>query len=625
MLKINRLSISTAYWIALVILVIWATFAYITMHTLIDSQRVYGKLINISGMQRTLSQRTALLCDLVVDENPQIKEKLLRVTQRMQSDYKYITSHLTSKQTHDFYYGKDGLDGSMQNYFSMLNYFYNNPDGEKSDAIIRVSLPLLVKQNQAVGMFQRENDTIVEELKTRELFIYMGTLITLLLEAFIIILPMIRSQKNYTKKLEEEVKAHMQELVIFKAIFDHTKDGMLITDSEGVILDVNKSFTTITGYTKEEVIGATPRILKSGRYDTSFYEQIWHDIQNNGVWRGRITNKDNNGKEYSEFQTILRLENEISGAINYVSIFSDHRETSKLLNKLRNLIDKQGNIVILADGVSLQFVNQVFLDFFGYASMEEFSKVHQCISEYFLDHEDYFNLKKVREGEDWIQSARNLRDSERMVLMRDQYGTARAFSFTVNRFENDIYIISFTDINETSEINTKLRNQVEHDKLTECYNREYLYSHFDIFMDEALRKQESVILIFFDIDYFKNINDTYGHNRGDEVLITIADIIRNNIRKNDIFVRWGGEEFIVLLQMQNYEEGIAIAEKFRKAVESHRFDEVLQVTCSFGVAQSSESIALDIFIEQADVALYRAKKRGRNRTEFYDSLNKADN
>jgi diguanylate cyclase (GGDEF)-like protein len=123
----------------------------------------------------------------------------------------------------------------------------------------------------------------------------------------------------------------------------------------------------------------------------------------------------------------------------------------------------------------------------------------------------------------------------------------------------------------------------------------------------------------FDIDNFKQINDTYGHLKGDEALKKISTNVQNHIRDNDFFIRWGGEEFIVLLQESTIDKAQKIAEKLRKVINSIEIEEVGHFSCSFGVACGliKREVDFDKILKQSDDALYLAKNNGKNRVETH--------
>lgn len=154
------------------------------------------------------------------------------------------------------------------------------------------------------------------------------------------------------------------------------------------------------------------------------------------------------------------------------------------------------------------------------------------------------------------------------------------------------------------------------DQLTELYNR---YKLDEVLANELTRSQRyknSFGVILLDIDYFKSINDTYGHLIGDKVLKESAQILKNSIRDTDSAGRWGGEEFLIICPEANIEGLKVTAEKIRKNIESHRFGKIETVTVSSGISLYKENDTGDTILGRADIALYHAKNKGRNRVEY---------
>ncbi len=165
-----------------------------------------------------------------------------------------------------------------------------------------------------------------------------------------------------------------------------------------------------------------------------------------------------------------------------------------------------------------------------------------------------------------------------------------------------------------------LRNQIDEikqisctDPLTRIYNRNMLYDELDNAISRALRYNEPFSIIIFDIDYFKAVNDRYGHLTGDDVLVELTGIVKPLLRKNDLFARWGGEEFIVLAPHTTLWGAKDLAEKIRKRIYRHAFATIGRLSCSFGVCQFDTTCTQKELIKRADNALYRAKTQGRNR------------
>lgn len=173
---------------------------------------------------------------------------------------------------------------------------------------------------------------------------------------------------------------------------------------------------------------------------------------------------------------------------------------------------------------------------------------------------------------------------------------------------------------ELKEANRRLEELARIDELTGIYNRRMFRELLLAELARSCRYNTPVSLIMFDIDRFKQINDTLGHNLGDHVLKEIARIITARLRVHDIFGRWGGEEFTILVPKSDAEQAVLLAENLRALIEGHDFGNNLRVTASFGVTLHICEESTETLIERADTALYRAKSSGRNRVESQPPL-----
>ena len=159
----------------------------------------------------------------------------------------------------------------------------------------------------------------------------------------------------------------------------------------------------------------------------------------------------------------------------------------------------------------------------------------------------------------------------------------------------------------------RIEEQATHDALTKIYNRYGINTVLSSKIHEYMRYGEIFSIVFFDIDHFKKVNDTYGHDIGDFVLQNITRIVGSNIRESDIFGRWGGEEFIVILPKTPLNEAVRVANKLRKSIESEHFGIERKITCSFGVTEIREDDTASTLLKRVDEYLYKAKNTGRNR------------
>ncbi|WP_051145045.1 diguanylate cyclase [Thiomicrorhabdus sp. Kp2] len=173
---------------------------------------------------------------------------------------------------------------------------------------------------------------------------------------------------------------------------------------------------------------------------------------------------------------------------------------------------------------------------------------------------------------------------------------------------------------ELQEINTLLEQKSKpyeglaaKDPLTKLYNR---YKFTEIFTSEFVSmkgRENEMSLIMLDIDFFKKINDQFGHNMGDKVLIDVAQVLDKNQRQTDVICRWGGEEFLILLPSAGLEKTCIIAETLRTKIKQITLLPGHTVTASFGVTEVRVDDTLESLVERVDSALYEAKKNGRDR------------
>lgn len=283
-------------------------------------------------------------------------------------------------------------------------------------------------------------------------------------------------------------------------VFENAEEGVIITDKNANILNVNPAFCKLTGYSHAEVLGQNPRILHSSRQDKAFYNNLWQQLLHNNRWEGEIWNRRKDGKIYPEWLSITAVMDDGGEVTHFIAIFSD---------------------------ISSQKDSEERL--------------------YYLAH--YDNLSKLP-----------------------------------NR-------LAF------------------HDRLRHALSR-------------AKRNQNEVAVMFLDLDGFKQVNDTLGHNAGDEVIRQIASRLDSSMRETDTIARFGGDEFTVLLAEVEAREGIEIAaQKILEAVAEpiHIGKIDTAVTTSIGISlYPQDGDDIDTLIRQADMAMYAAKESGKNKYLFYD-------
>jgi diguanylate cyclase (GGDEF)-like protein/PAS domain S-box-containing protein len=301
-----------------------------------------------------------------------------------------------------------------------------------------------------------------------------------------------------------ERKRTETELRIAATAFE-SQEGMLITDANNVILQVNQTFTEMTGYTAAEAIGHTPRLIRSDRHDPAFYAAMWETLRANGVWQGEIWNQRKNGEVFPSLLTITAVKGH-AGAITH-------------------------------------------------------------------------------------------------------------------------FVGSQLDITERKAAEEKIEHLAYFDALTELPNRRLQADRLQQAVAASARSKKHGALLFLDLDNFKTLNDTLGHEIGDLLLQQVAQRLHGCVRKGDTVARLGGDEFVVILQdlSENSEEAAAqteaIGEKIRATLsQAYTIAGQTQLsTPSIGVTLfAGEDKSIDELMKRADLALYQAKAAGRNTLRFFD-------
>lgn len=172
------------------------------------------------------------------------------------------------------------------------------------------------------------------------------------------------------------------------------------------------------------------------------------------------------------------------------------------------------------------------------------------------------------------------------------------------------------DISEAKKIEQQLIDLSQKDELTKVYNRRTFYQMIDVQINKFKADKIPFSLVMFDIDHFKNVNDTFGHLAGDDVLVKLTETIMNNKRKDDHLFRYGGEEFFMLLPNTNLSEAIVVASRKHQIIKNIGFGKVGRITVSMGVVTYLEDETLDQLITRVDNLMYSAKHAGRNQIKY---------
>ncbi len=297
-----------------------------------------------------------------------------------------------------------------------------------------------------------------------------------------------------------ERKLSNDHLLQAAAVFESTREGVLMTDANKRILRINRAFTDITSYTEAEAIGQQPSMLRSGRHDAKFYAEMWSSIAKTGHWQGEIWNRRKNGEVYPELLSISAIVNKSGEVTNYVGVFAD---------------------------ISQLKATESQLDFLAH-----------------------------------------------------------------------------------------------HDPLTRLPNRLLLLSRVEHAVEIALRHGKMLALLMIDLDRFKDVNDSFGHLTGDELLQQVAKQLNSRLRGIDTVCRLGGDEFAVLIEnVAHPEDAARVANDIIIALGEPWLlsnGQEVRIGASVGISLFPEHGATPVeLVQQADTALYQAKAEGRGRFKYF--------
>lgn len=287
----------------------------------------------------------------------------------------------------------------------------------------------------------------------------------------------------------------------------------------------------------------------------------------------------------------------------------------EVICKTKSILDAQDNIVILSTFDNITDVNKKFLEFFDVNSIENFYEKKESILNTFKSEYGFFSKESINNDKNWILNLKKLNEIDRVVKILDKDNQERIHTVNIDKYGNseEQYVISLTDITKLKEKSNLLEYQATHDSLTGLFNKQKFKEIFTKEIRREKRYGNSLCVIIFNIDNFKNFNNDFGHFVGDEVLKIISNIVLNNVREHDSVVRWDEEEFFILLPQTKINGAEQVAEKIRTSIEKYENSSIpRQITASFGVTKLEEDDDEISIIKKAEEAMHIAKKRGKN-------------
>jgi diguanylate cyclase (GGDEF)-like protein/PAS domain S-box-containing protein len=426
-------------------------------------------------------------------------------------------------------------------------------------------------------------------------------------------------------------KRSEEQLKLQSAALEAAANAIVITDFKGTILWVNESFTTMSGYAKEEIVGKNPRVLKSNEQSQSFYRSLWSTITSGKTWSGELVNRRKDGTTYTEEMTITPVTHESWGTARtyFIAIKRDvteRRRSDEALLFKTALLEAQAEttidgILIVDEFDRIILANKRFGSNFGIPEEMLIARDDLAVRQYVTDQvEDpdafaakirYLNEHRDEKSRDELR----LRDGK----VFDRYSAPLVDGKGTYRGR----IWYFRDITDRKLADERVKFLAYYDALTGLPNRTLFRDRMSKALAGARRQKHKVAFLFLDLDRFKDINDSLGHSVGDLLLQEVAERLKAWGRAQDTIARVGGDEFLIMLtHVKDSPDAAVAAERLMDAmcrpfaIQGHS----LTISCSVGISIFPEHGADgEVLIKNADAAMYNAKENGRNNLRFFTS------
>lgn len=402
---------------------------------------------------------------------------------------------------------------------------------------------------------------------------------------------------------------------------EQSPNSIIITDVNGIAEYVNPHFCTVTGYAAEEVLGKSLHLHQSERADKEVYDEVWHTIKSGQVWRGEMYNRSKHGKMYWEDVVISPIFDERGNITNFLSEQIDitaRKQAEEQVRLFERVFVNANEAIMITDASNnILAVNPAFTVISGYAAEEVTGKNPRIFASGLMDSDFYKNLwSEINATGKWQGEMVDRRKNGEIFAEWLSISALRDLSGKLTH-----HVALMTDISERKAAEARMVYLAQHDLLTDLPNRLLFQDRLQQAINHAERQQTNVALLFMDLDRFKDVNDTLGHNLGDLLLKEVAHRIQQSVRSSDTISRQGGDEFVIMLpDLVDLGDIMLVVDKLIDSM-AKPYDlngHVVYVTTSVGVSvYPQDGVDIETLIRNADTAMYQAKDAGRNDYRFF--------
>ena len=450
-----------------------------------------------------------------------------------------------------------------------------------------------------------------------------------------------------TKKTEKRstVRSPHEVEQLFRSFVEQNIDGIILIDSDGTVTEWNTSMERLSGFSSKDMIGIkawdmqflinneeNPSLERRHQIEDMYMTALRTGVIPESTQSRETTLTTTKGGHIPVEQKIFNISTHGGNSLGVIiTDLTQRRQTEEKLHELEAQLQNLNNNIF--NGYTYQ------IDFGLQGELRKFLYVSAGV-------EKLMDISVHQVLESWETfSGLFLPDDNAQVAELEKESLAAMTPFTVEvRFKHKEGRIGWLllhstprrlsnghlvwdgvalDITERKRIQEEMQRLAITDPLTGLFNRRYFFEIAEKEFAKSLRYERPISVILLDIDQFKKVNDTYGHLAGDQVLIQVGNILRENEREFDLSARYGGEEFVILLLETSCASAMVVTQRLQSLMEKHQVHsgkDTIRFTASFGVAgydKTKQFETFDQLISQADMALYEAKRTGRNRVVSY--------